>query len=189
MDKNLENILVLYVASALSGNIVACTKLLSIFIRARKNSEELIYKKDLSSDSKYELCSNYVGLISDLFEILKISLIPYVGCLHNVVDVYDLDEEYYKFYLKELNETINRINEFEESERKGVASSLKTIYEEFPGLIPDTYKGCKLEDETIRISMKECQKFLKKYGVYFEIKYVDKEDVDEYTYKLKKNKE
>lgn len=173
MNEDLKNLLFLYLDVVVSSNIVSGLKLISLFLKAKKNADKLLYDKNLSFDSKWEMYSNYVALLVDLFNIFKDSLIPLVGGVYNVFEVYDTDEETYEYYLNMINEYIKTINEYEKIERQEVAQELNKIYAEFNDILPDTCMGHKIEDESIRISEKELKSFLKKHGIKISIKYDD----------------
>ena len=173
MNEDLKNLLFLYLNVAVSSNIVSGLKLVSLFLKAKKNADKLIYDKNLSYDSKWEMSSNYVAVLSDLLVMFKDSLIPLVGGVYNVLEVYDTDKETYEYYLSMINESIETINEYETLEREEVAKKLKQVYEEFKEVLPDTCMGHKIDAETIRISEKELKSFLRKYGIKVSIKYDD----------------
>ena len=126
MNEDLKNLLFLYLNVVVSSNIVSGLKLVSLFLKAKKNADKLIYDKNLSYDSKWEMSSNYVSVLSDLLVMFKDSLIPLVGGVYNVFEVYDTDKETYDHYLSMINESIKTINEYETLEREEVAKKFKT---------------------------------------------------------------
>ena len=71
MNEDLKNLLFLYLNIAVSSNIVSGLKLVSLFLKAKKNADKLIYDKNLSYDSKWEMSSNYVAVLSDLLVMFK----------------------------------------------------------------------------------------------------------------------
>lgn len=184
MDKNIRDTIFFLIAIAVSGDVVSVLKLTSIFLKANKDSIELTYKKDLTNDSKVELFEPYIYYFYNIVGILGTSLIPVYGGIYNVYEIYDTDEEYYKYFLELFNEYKKNANEYEDSIRKDYAHILKDIYEENKDNLPSEYKGNRIDSEEIRISKNELKKFLKRNNII--IKATTKNDEIEYEYKVKK---
>lgn len=164
MDKNL--LLDAYLGVSFTDMIIKISKLTQYYNKAKKDSIDLKYTKDLLEDSKEYLKSLK---LMNIFSILRICLPSFIPIYSQITTIGLFDnEEIYNTYLEMFNYVYEEINKFEELDRSYVADLIKEIYEDYDTNLPEEYKGHKLSDSTLRISRKEMYKFLKEYGIFLK---------------------
>ncbi len=141
------------------------TVLNSMYYKAKRNSIKLKYKKNLTSESKFQLRELREAHLLGIMAVCKNAFVPILreACTCRLFNNY---EDCYSVYLQLFNDTIDNVNNIEEESRRDASEILKMVYESCVDYLPDTYKGYNLSDETIRISESEMIKFLKKYKIY-----------------------
>lgn len=164
MDKNL--LLEAYLGVSFTDMIIKISKLTQYYNKAKKESIDLKYTKDLLKDSR-----DYLKTLKlmNFFAILRIclpSFVPIYGQL-STIGLFN-NEDIYNTYLEMFNYAYEEVNKFEELDRTYVANLIKEIYEDYDTNLPSEYMGHKLSDSTIRISRKEMYKFLKEYGIFLK---------------------
>lgn len=161
MYEKSKYVLGVYATLSMTDALIKVLKLNSIYLKAKKASIKLKYRKGLMQCSKEDLkLPKEVHFFATL-NLCKYSLVPVRG-FRITSNIFLQEETFIEEYIKMFNSIYNKINENEELERSDVAEFLADMYDEYCDYLPDSYKGHKLLDGTIRISRKEMIKFLKK---------------------------
>lgn len=176
MDERVKYILEAYGAISVSDALIKILKLNSIYLKAKKASTNLKYRNGLMWQSKQDLKLLKQMHLYAILNLCKYSLIPVLN-FKITSNIFNQKEIFIEEYIDMFNYIYNGINEDEELERSEVATFLASIYEDFNYALPESYKGHKLSDATIRISRKEMIKFLKKNKIILKETSTD----DEYT--------
>ena len=164
MDKNI--LLDTYLGVSFTDMIIKISKLTQYYNKAKKDSIDLKYTKDLLKDSRDYLKSIKVVQAYTLVRLIMTSFVPIYGQI-STIGLFN-NEQIYNTYLEMFNDIYKSVNDFEELERSYVADLIKEIYEDYDTNLPSEYKGHNLSDSTIRISRKEMFKFLKSYGIFLK---------------------
>lgn len=167
MDERVKYLLGAYATLSVSDSLIKTIKLSSIYFKAKKASTNLKYRKGLMQQSKQDLKLPKQMHLYTILNLCKYSLIPGFG-FKTTSNIFSQEETFIKEYIDMFNYIYNEINEDEELERSDVAELLKDVYEDFSYALPESYKGHKLSDASIRISRKEMINFLKKNKIILE---------------------
>ena len=167
MNDNLQMLLTTYAGLTVTDLMFKLSKINSIYLEVKKSAVKLKYKKGLMQCSKTDLkVPKQLHFYASLM-LCRFSFIPGI----NLITTYNMLTEkntFYDEYLTMMNSIHKEINENEEIERQDVADFIAQVYEEFKDVLPESYKGHKLSDATIRISRSEMIKFLKKNKIVLE---------------------
>lgn len=180
MHNESKSLIAAYTTLSVSDALTKILKLNQIYFKAKKSAVNLKYRKGLMQCSKQDLKLPINLHLFAIISLCKYSLIPVYGLLLTI-NIFKNEEIFKKEYLDMFNSIYNEINENEELERSDIALFLADVYEEFSYALPDSYKGHKLSDATIRISRREMIKFLKKNKIILEELPVEEEGYTDYN--------
>lgn len=180
MDEKVKYLLETYGVISISDALMKSLKLNSIYLKAKKASTNLKYRKGLMQCSKQDLKLPKQMHLYIILNLCKYSLVPGFG-YKTTFDIFSQEETFIEKYIDMFNFIYNEINENEEIERSYVAIFLADVYEDFSYALPESYKGHKLSDATIRISRKEMIKFLRKNKIILEELPTEKEGYIDYN--------
>lgn len=183
MDNKMNYLLCTYAGISVTDALIKTLKLNSIYFKAKKSATKLKYKKGLMGISKETKKLPRIMHIYVIISLYKYSLIP-IYCIESTKNIFKREEDFINEYIDLFNYAYEEINNDEEIERTDVAEFLANVYKDFKDYLPDTYKGHKLEDESIRISRKEMIKFLKKNRIILERIPTDDDEYEDYSVML-----